>query len=60
MQYHKQGMAPRVCDGGGGGGANLTNSSRSMLRFDQLSQDLTNSVRNIWGGGGGLPSWCHP
>ena len=33
------GMAPRVRDWGGGGGgvkANLTNSRRSMLRFDQL------------------------
>ena len=31
------GMAPRVRLGGGGGGkANLTNSRRSMLRFDQL------------------------
>ena len=31
-------MAPRVRDSGGGGGvkANLTNSCRSMLRFDQL------------------------
>ena len=30
-------MAPRVLDlGGGGGKANLTNSRRSMLRFDQL------------------------
>ena len=30
------GMAPRVRDWGGGVKANLTNSRRSMLRFDQL------------------------